>query len=75
MNYLRKEAPGNVLPGDRIYFCTHETDKYLLYLVTVSRLTVRLGTSEEPAEQPYSAVSRYRSEQCRLMGWIDTVAM
>ncbi len=40
-----------------------------------SRHSFRQGASEEPAEQPGSAVSRHRSEQRSMMGWIGLMSL
>jgi len=40
-----------------------------------SRRPLRQGTSEEPAEQPGSAVSRHHSEQRSMRGWFGLMSL
>ena len=40
-----------------------------------SRRPLRQGTSEEPAEQPGSAVSRHHSEQRSMREWIGLMSL
>ncbi len=42
----------------------------IIHSEIISRRPPRQGVSEEPAEQPGSAVSRHRSEQRGLVRWI-----